>query len=308
MEKVLVLLSTYNGEKFLCQQLDSILNQKGVSVHLLIRDDGSADNTMKILETYKTKYENIDVWGGGENKGVKVSFFELMLYAGQYYPQYEYFAFSDQDDYWYSDKLSRAVNCKFKHSEKYLYHSCYEITDEKLNVKKRTTNKGINGTLGEALIRSASIGCTEVFTKAVLVNAIKFLKAQKEKNIMQYHDSAVYVTALCMKAYVVFDDYCGLKYRQHEDNVIGTGVSLLKIYKRRCKNFFKLSHYTASRADIARKVIDIDKDTYDTLSLIADYKKSLQNRFRLMFSKQYRTKNKLINLAFMFGVMIGKYK
>ena len=57
MKKVQVLLSTYNGEKYLKEQLDSIIAQEGVDVHILVRDDGSKDDTIKILEGY----ENIDI-------------------------------------------------------------------------------------------------------------------------------------------------------------------------------------------------------------------------------------------------------
>ena len=60
MKKVQVLLSTYNGEKYLKEQLDSIIAQEGVDVHILVRDDGSKDDTIKILEGY----ENIDIIKG----------------------------------------------------------------------------------------------------------------------------------------------------------------------------------------------------------------------------------------------------
>ena len=95
MKKVQVLLSTYNGEKYLKEQLDSIIAQKGVDVHILARDDGSKDDTIKILEGY----ENIDIIKGS-NIGVCKSFFELINKSGEY----DYYSFADQDDVWDCDR------------------------------------------------------------------------------------------------------------------------------------------------------------------------------------------------------------
>ena len=78
METVQVLMSTYNGERFLKQQLDSILSQRGVNVYLLVRDDGSKDGTLSILNDYSKKYTNIEIIEGN-NIGACKSFFELIF-------------------------------------------------------------------------------------------------------------------------------------------------------------------------------------------------------------------------------------
>ena len=98
MEKVIVLMSTYNGEKYIKQQVDSILNQENVSVELVVRDDGSNDNTISILKEYEKAGKLI--WYTGDNKGAAYSFFDLMEYAKNRYDDYCYFALSDQDDIW----------------------------------------------------------------------------------------------------------------------------------------------------------------------------------------------------------------
>lgn len=100
MKTVQILLSSYNGEKYISRQIDSILQQKDVEVHLLIRDDGSTDGTRAIIKEYEKKYPaNVKVVLG-ENMGWKKSFFTLLQLAGAY----DYYAFADQDDYWYEDK------------------------------------------------------------------------------------------------------------------------------------------------------------------------------------------------------------
>lgn len=101
---VSVLMSTYNGAKYIREQIDSILNQKDVNVELLIRDDGSSDNTAEICKEYQKKNTNIRFYQG-ENIGVGKSFMELLKKA----PEADYYSFSDQDDVWLEDKLSRAV-------------------------------------------------------------------------------------------------------------------------------------------------------------------------------------------------------
>ena len=103
MKKVLVLLSTYNGEKYLREQLDSVLSQEGVDVSLLIRDDGSKDGTINILKEYSAKL-NVDYYEGA-NRGPSESFHDLLLHA----QGYDYYAFCDQDDDWHKDKLRTAV-------------------------------------------------------------------------------------------------------------------------------------------------------------------------------------------------------
>ena len=82
MNSVLVLLSTYNGEKYISQQIDSLLNQKDVDVHILIRDDGSSDGTIEVIKKYKT--DKIDIVIGKKNIGVPNSFIELLFMAKEY--------------------------------------------------------------------------------------------------------------------------------------------------------------------------------------------------------------------------------
>ena len=97
-------MSTYNGERYLREQIDSILQQIDVEIELIIRDDGSNDGTVQIIEEYASKYPCISYYCG-DNVGVGKSFMELLKNA----PTADYYAFSDQDDVWLKDKLIRAV-------------------------------------------------------------------------------------------------------------------------------------------------------------------------------------------------------
>lgn len=77
MSRVLVLMSTYNGEKYLRQQIDSILAQEKVEIELVIRDDGSSDTTIEILKDYSSKNPNVSYYQGKNLKPCK-SFMELI--------------------------------------------------------------------------------------------------------------------------------------------------------------------------------------------------------------------------------------
>ena len=105
MNKICVLMSTYNGDKYIIEQIESILNQKKVNVELLIRDDGSTDKTLEILEEYSKKYKNLKYYSGQNLKTAR-SFMDLLFRAGEY----EYYSFSDQDDVWDLDKLTVGIS------------------------------------------------------------------------------------------------------------------------------------------------------------------------------------------------------
>ena len=98
MKKIIILLSAYNGEKFISEQLESLLKMRipdKSEIKIVIRDDGSSDNTLKILESYEKKYNNIYVIKG-ENIGWKRSFWELLKYE----KNGDYYCYCDQDDIW----------------------------------------------------------------------------------------------------------------------------------------------------------------------------------------------------------------
>ena len=129
MKTVCVLMSTYNGEKYIVEQIDSILQQENVNVNLLIRDDGSKDKTVEIIKQYLIDKRVSFV--SGDNIGYKKSFLWLMDNS----PNSDYYAFADQDDVWKKDKLFAAVT-KLENediAEPKLYTSALTRVDENLN-------------------------------------------------------------------------------------------------------------------------------------------------------------------------------
>ena len=94
MKTVLVIMATYNGEKYLPEQLESLFRQKGVKVSILVRDDNSKDGTQALLDEYQNAGKLI--WYTGEHLNVQKGFFDLMKKAEQ--QESDYIAFCDQDD------------------------------------------------------------------------------------------------------------------------------------------------------------------------------------------------------------------
>ena len=112
--KIDILMATYNGEKYLREQIDSILNQTFKEFNLIICDDCSKDNTWKILEEYKNKDSRVRIIKNEKNLGYNKNFEKLLGYV-----ESEYFMLSDQDDFWLPEKVEESYK---------------KITSEKLNL------------------------------------------------------------------------------------------------------------------------------------------------------------------------------
>lgn len=124
---VVVIMSTYNGENYVEDQINSILNQIGVNVLLYIRDDGSSDGTPKILSRFNSRHNNIII-SLENNLGFRNSFFKALKDA----PMGDYYSFSDQDDIWFHDKLLKTINLFSENDEFVLGFKNAIITNNEL--------------------------------------------------------------------------------------------------------------------------------------------------------------------------------
>ena len=177
MKKVAVLMSTYNGEKYLDEQIESLITQVGVDVKILIRDDGSSDNTIHLLKKWEKK--GVLEWYSGENIKPALSFMELVKRV----PKADYYAFCDQDDVWDNDKLKIASEMigKYGETKPTLYFSNTRLVNSDLTPIKTTTTHNPKITLGSALIINPATGCTVVFNHALIgvIHIKKFIKLQQ---------------------------------------------------------------------------------------------------------------------------------
>ena len=219
MKKIVVLLSCYNGEKYLSCQIDSILNQTldDVELSLFIRDDGSLDSTKEILKRYQKEYRNVQVIYGN-NIGFVYSFFELIFLAKK--RDFDFIAFSDQDDRWDSDKLKIAIEKIGLTDIPTLYESTVRITDENLNFKKIDQIDAKPITFFNSAIQNFAAGHTYVFNRSLLDE----IKENIDCSRIFVHDAFVHNVAV-LKGKVIFDRVPHNDYRQHSCNVLGASKS-----------------------------------------------------------------------------------
>ena len=233
--KVLVLLSTYNGEKYLKEQIDSVLAQKNVDLDILVRDDGSTDNTVSLLESIEKLYSNVNVIYGS-NVGCAQSFGILIREAYTNIENYSYYAFCDQDDVWFENKIEEAIKhlSEYEKDKPNLYCSNLIVTDKRLNPIGYKYDESVKLlTKGESLVCSIATGCTMLFNKKVVQ---LFSKMTPRRMIV--HDLWIFHTCLFL-GNVFYDSNGFVFYRQHGSNVIGAKLTFKE--KLRSK-FFSLMH------------------------------------------------------------------
>lgn len=211
--RVAVLLSTYNGERYLKNQIDSILGQTGVDVTLFVRDDGSSDNTVKILMENKIKGIHVSV---GENKGPANSFMEMVYSVPE---EFDYYAFADQDDVWDSDKLLAACLKLNEPDTPTLYTSNQMIADSDSNDIKKRYNVPPPYDLLNIIDKNYLSGCTFVMNKTLMA-LIKSKKPSEELLQSRMHDTWIIAVA-AGAGRVIYDDTPHIHYRQHDANVVG---------------------------------------------------------------------------------------
>lgn len=236
-ETVLILMSTYNGEKYLKEQLNSIYKQDYPNIQIYVRDDDSCDSTTQILEEEQKK--NKLTWYHGKNLGAAHSFWELVQHA----PEADFYAFSDQDDFWLCDKISSAIHDLPKDSERPALYFCQtQLTNEHL---EKTANVKLSPklTYGEALFAQFVGGCTMVFNNGLR----RKLQTYTPKNLFM-HDFWIYNVALALDAKITFDPTPHILYRQHTNNAVGQSNSLFFLWKSRIKRFIENKHIRSNTA------------------------------------------------------------
>lgn len=298
MKKVTILLSTYNGEKYIKELMDSLLNQREVEIRIIVRDDGSSDSTITCIEEYCD--DRIQIIRGENLKPAK-SFLNLIKQAGDS----DYYAFCDQDDVWNKDKLINAVNKMEQKDENrpILYMSTYDVVDSKLNLLfTRDMKFNIPFKLQTTIMERSPSGCVMVFNKKM-----KELIELSSPQSLRMHDFWTLMVAEAFHAIIVTDDMPQLKYRQHENNTVGFGTAWHIRIKRLIKSAIYGDNERQKQAIcFLQEYKDIlPEDSIKILNEVADYRKSLKNRIKFAFNKEYRMDSAYINVLFIGSVLLG---
>lgn len=307
MKSVAVLLSTYNGEKFLREQLDSILAQKEVEVGLFVRDDGSSDGTEKILSEYAQKYSTVHI-DFAENVGVGNSFMNLLYSAPDIF---DYYAFADQDDIWEENKISEAVRL-LEEKNALLYASNQECVDKEGNSLglRYKPDGDIHLTPESILQENMLAGCTMVITNGfykILTEEPRRPSPELLHN--RIHDVWLAVTASLYEG-IVYDERSFIKYRQHENNVVGASkAGFVKKLKAKLKKLFH-REYRNGRSFLARELCSKfpeEADRYPLIGFSAKANKYKCKRKLIKNHKQLRSYSGESFFGFYFKVLFGWY-
>ena len=303
METINVLLSCYNGEKFIAEQIESILNQKtGRNIVLYIRDDGSKDNTPHILKQYAER-ENIHICYG-ENVGIMKSFFRLLEQC----EDADYYSFADQDDIWEENKLERAVNQIGKSDTPVLY--CADFCHWNDHTGSRTPCRHLNEpfSIVKTIVNGDSgFGFTQVLNPSMRRLALKYMKTQPD--LTQFsHDMWCHLLGVCFGK-VIYEQSCVARYRRHGGNASTQelhGGNRLSHRLWQIRQFLLESNGKLFREDV-HKFLDIYRtDLTHEQSEVFDLFLSDQSRLKKVFWKERIRRSFTDELAVRILFLLGK--
>lgn len=241
-KSIAILLAAYNAEKYLVEQIESLISQTNQDWILYIRNDGSTDNTSEIISDYCDRYTNIiEIDKGGENLGCRNNFFRLLEVV-----ESEYYMFCDQDDVWFDDKIELSVNrmqeiALVNPDKPLLVHTDSAIYDESLNMVAESFWKTVNINPDKYLSFNLICVCSCISGATMLFNKkVKNLIFPLANNNLIF-DYWIAINAI--KYGIISTIHKPTrKYRQHNSNVCGVTVGdANSIYNKlkKSKSLFK---------------------------------------------------------------------
>jgi glycosyltransferase involved in cell wall biosynthesis len=251
--KIIILLASYNGEQFIREQLNSILNQSYTNWELLISDDGSIDCTMSIINDYISKDSRIHIVNEDyERQGACQNFGNLLKTALVW--KWDFIMFADQDDFWRADKIQLTLDAMIEGEDfvsiPKLVYSDFEYADFHLNPLPRETDINIltwqEPNLPRLLAQNNIYGCT------MMINKVLAEKVNPIPDCVENHDYWISMVAALLGEIVHLKERTIL-YRQHSSNVSGhySDNSLEKRFKRYCKKNDRMEKIMKGRFKMA---------------------------------------------------------
>lgn len=297
LPKVNILLSSYNGEKYIREQIKSLVSQDYSNIEIYIRDDGSGDTTRDILNEYVERPEIHIVFG--ENVGFIKSFLTLLSSCASA----DYYAFCDQDDVWLPNKISRAVEklAETDSSKPVLYFSSYDYYNENLRFlssAKKPENIGFVNSL---------VDCAPLGFNSVMNAAARECICQNIPVHSCGHDWWTYMVCAGLGS-VIFDDFVSVKYRRCGKNVSNGGEGFLKAQIWRFRKFF-LGNYFENITEQLQEYeslysANLNQKQKDILALFTE-KTFLHAIKKVFFSQPFR-QNAIDEIFLRVCFVIGK--
>ena len=214
--KISVALAAYKGEKYIAEQIDSILSQLGKDDELIVSDDYPQGKTRAIVENYASKDARVK-YLEGEGKGV-IKNFENALKACRG----DIIFLCDQDDVWLPDKVQTVMK-EFANGAQLVMHDA-SITDGALNVTNPScfSVHGANTSLCKNLLKNTFVGCCMAFTKDLLSETMPFPEG------IAMHDWWIALVALKKNRKTVLIEKPLILWRRHGENVTGNKTTAMQ--------------------------------------------------------------------------------
>lgn len=300
MPQVAVLLATYNGAAYVLEFLDSLRAQTFKNFTVYVRDDGSTDATVKLLQSYD-RFLAFHLIPSVKRLGPAQGFLSILEFAGS---QFDFYFFADQDDYWYPDKIERAIAALTPHRQQVaLYCSRLEYVDENLEHLKYSPIPRVIS-LENAVVQNVATGCTVAITSRTRTQV---LAADPFGFIM--HDWWLYLYSAAFGV-VIYDPLPSIKYRQHGGNSIGAAIGVVDDMRRRLIRFKRREggvHHLSSQINAFLTCYgkELNGQQLDLLTAIVEGKRSLVARVRMAlrpsFVRQSAFDTFVLRLLFLFG-------
>ena len=298
------MMSTYNGENHLKEQIDSILNQKTEhEVLLRIRDDGSKDGTCKIIKEYMKANPNTIELIKGSNVGYNASFFSLI----QNVEGFDYYSISDQDDVWIENKLQSACDAidKIADDIPVLYASTSYLVHDDLVPYGMTRKKERELLMYNTIIQNICPGHTQVMNNRL----IHLLKEDIDISKIYVYDSWI-TNVANLYGKIVFDNNPHTYYRQYEGNQLGSGVGklgqlLASIKRTETNDGLKYRRQIEHFTEVHKEQL-IKAGIFQEIDVFLESNTLLKRMVYIIKSKLYR-QNKIESLAIYFAILAGRY-
>lgn len=311
--RLVILMSTYNGSRYLSEQLDSILQQNVRGTMLLVRDDGSSDNTSAILEAYAEQNTCIHILKDDSgNLGISRSYEKLLRHSQSLNP--EFIMFSDQDDVWLPGKIKTLHNLiqTMDNEKPALVFSDAVVVDEALN----TIASSFHGfqrlnpqhafQLKTLLFGSPALGCCILFNAALLRKLTRLWS-----NNLSCADKLPLIVAV-LWGNIKYLNAPTVLYRQHQNNACGALQGIHRKLNLRLTNYVKIRFQAvlndAQELNIILGKTGISREAQQTLQQFIDFfSGSLANRIKHYFkfwnipSHALRKSGLLLSLMFTYN-------
>lgn len=300
---VAVVMATYNGEKYMRAQLDSIVNQTYQNIEIYIRDDGSSDDTVNILMEYQEKNSNIHLITDGENLRVPESFYRILRQI----PEYDYYAFADQDDIWKEDKIYRAISKlqPFDADEPVLYFSSFDYVDENHHFIRKFSDQSGSIDFYKSIYYTLGLGFTIVFNEKLKEIALpEDTGNYSKRHYGEYHDRRFIRAALCFGK-VIYDISSTALHIRHEEAVTSGDNKNTSLLSNWIKDELKGDEMLYEKAGIRRFYKDyhskLNEEQNRALRLFSSKGHQLE---KLFFPHRLRTRisgELLLRILFLVG-------